>query len=76
MSHEHIVYFEKKDEKSYLCIDRLFEGGRRSFMTHYQLPETQGESEGFELMVKLAEWLGNSTLIDSPEFREHIGIAE
>ena len=27
-------------------------------------------------MAKLAEWLGNSTLIDSPEFREHIGIAE
>jgi hypothetical protein len=76
MKYEHLIYYENKEGKTFLCIDRKFENGRRDFMTHYELPPTQGESEGFDLMARAAEGLGNSVLIDSPAFREHIGIAE
>lgn len=76
MSHEHLIYLENKEGKTFLCIDRLLPSGRREFMTHMELPNTEGDSEGFDLMAKSAEWLGNSVLIDSPSFRQHIGINE
>ena len=76
MKYEHVIYFEIKDGQKFLCIDRVFESGKRDFMTHYELPEAQGESEAFDVMSKVAEWLGNSVLIDSPEFRSHVGIGE
>ena len=76
MTYEHIVYIEEKEGKVYLCIDRVLEQGKRHFMSHYELPGVQSESQGFELMSKTAEWLGNSVLIDSPKFREHIGISD
>lgn len=74
MSYEHVVYIEEKHGERYLCIDRLLHSGRREFMTHMALPETKGDDAGFELMGKSADWLGNSILIDSPQFREHIGV--
>tara|TARA_R110002072_G_scaffold182877_2_gene339136 strand:- start:7121 stop:7441 length:321 start_codon:yes stop_codon:yes gene_type:complete len=76
MQYEHVVYTEDKDGKKYLCIDRLFSSGRRQFMTHQEIPPTNSETEGFDLMGKTAEWLGNSMLIDSPAFRRHIGIED
>ena len=76
MKYEHIIYLEIKDNKQYVCVDRIFENGKRNFMTHFELSETSGDQEGFDLMSKAAEWLGNSTLIDSPAFRQHIGINE
>ena len=76
MKYEHLFYFKVKEGKPYICIDRIFEGGRRDFMTHHELPHTEGDEEGFDLMEKLASWLGGSMLIDCPEFREHIGINE
>ena len=76
MKYEHIVYLKIKNNKQHVCIDRIFENGTRHFMTHYELPEASGDQEGFDLMSKVAEWLGNSTLIDSPDFREHIGVNE
>ena len=76
MKYEHIIYLETKENIPYVCVDRIFENGKRSFMTHYELPTTSGDEEGFDLMSKVAEWLGNSLLIDTPAFREHIGINE
>jgi len=76
MEYEHIIYIEQKDGEHYLCIDRLLPSGQRDFMTHIALPKTSGDKEGIDLMEKSAKWLGNSILIDSPSFREHIGINE
>ena len=76
MQYEHVVYVKEKDGKTYLCIDRLLNSGRREFMTHKELTPTNNETEGVDLLSKASEWLGNSTLIDSPAFRNHIGIED
>ena len=76
MNYEHIVYLEVKDGIPHICVDRLFENGKRAFMTHHKLTQSLGDNDGFELMSKAAEWLGNSLLIDNPAFREHIGVNE
>ena len=76
MNYEHLIYIESKEGNVYLFVDRLLSSGRREFMTHMELPSTAGDTEGFDLMTKSAEWLGNSILIDSPAFRQHIGINE
>ncbi len=65
MNYEHIVYLQVKDGIPHVCVDRLFENGKRVFMTHNELSQTSGDKEGFELMSKAAEWLGNTLLIDS-----------
>lgn len=74
MTYEHLVYFTHKDGKPHLAIDRLFSNGRRDFCTHYQLPPVTDERAGFELMDKVAAWLGNTLCIDSPQFRQHTHI--
>ena len=74
MKYEHLVSVGDKDGKRHIIIDRVEPDGRRHFCTHYELPEVNSEKEGFDLMQKAAEWLGNSLLIDSPEFRKHIGL--
>ena len=74
MKYEHLVRVSNKDGKPHIIIDRVEPNGRRHFYTHYEFPYVNGEKEGFDLMKKAAEWLGNSLLIDSPEFRKHIGL--
>lgn len=74
MKYEQIVYFKFEQGISYIAVDYLFADGRRVFQTHYELPEVADEEEGFNMMAKAAEWLGNSLLISAPEFRKHIGI--
>ena len=37
MKYEHIVYFENRDDKTYLKVDRLFSNGHRSFMTEFKV---------------------------------------
>ena len=74
MNYKHIVSYSKKDGKPHMVVDRLFESGRIDFCTQYELPEVQNEKEGFELMRKVADWLGNTLCIDNPEFRAHIKI--
>ena len=76
MEYEHIVYFTVKDGRPYIAVDYLFSDGRRVFQTHYELQDITSEDEGYELMSKVAEWLGNSLLISTPGFRKHIGIDE
>ena len=76
MRYDHLVYFTRKDGAVFLAIDRVFEGGRRDFCTHMELPAVESEAAGFELMDKVAEWLGNSICIDNPEFRRHIKVEE
>lgn len=76
MEYEQIVYFTVKQSISYIAVDYLFPDGRRVFQTHYELPEVGDEEEGFNLMSKAAEWLGNSLLISTPGFRKHIGIED
>ena len=76
MEYEHIIYLQVKDGKNHICIDRLFSNGRRDFMTHIELDNSEGEEEGFNLMDKAADWLGHSLLIDSIPFRKHIGVEE
>lgn len=72
--YQHIVYFTEKDGTPYVAIDRLWSNGRRDFCTHFPLPSVESEEEGFELMDKVADWLGHSLCIDSPPFRRHVGI--
>ncbi|HSD95849.1 MAG TPA: hypothetical protein VLB06_01790 [Sulfuricaulis sp.] len=74
MKYKHVVYYSEKDGKTFLVVDRLFESGRHDFCTHYELPNVRNEKEGFELMGKVSEWLGNTLCIDNPEFRAHIKI--
>ena len=74
MTYEHLVYFTQKDGIPHLAIDRLFSDGRRDFCTHYPLSSVADEAAGFELMDKVAAWLGNTLCIDSPQFRQHIRI--
>lgn len=76
MEYEQIVYFTVKQGISYIAVDYLFPDGRRVFQTHYELSEVGDEEEGFNLMSKAAEWLGNSLLISTPGFRKHIGIED
>ena len=76
MEYEHIVYLREKDGKLHVCIDRLFPDGRRDFMMHMELESTEGDEEGFQLIDKIADWLGHSLCIDSVPFRKHIGIEE
>lgn len=76
MKYEHVVYLEEKEGYLHLCIAPLFDNGQRGFITHRKLGKTSGDIEGFELMCKVAEWLGNSLLIDSPQFRNYIRIDE
>ena len=74
MKYEHLVYMAEKDGKPHIIVDRVEGNGRRHFCTHYELPTVQSEDEGFDLMEKVASWLGNTLLIDCPNFRRHIGI--
>ena len=76
MDYELIVYHTIKEGIPYIAVDYLFPDGRRVFQTHYELPEVQDEEEGFDLMGKVGEWLGNSLLLSTPGFRRHIGIEE
>ena len=74
VTYKHVVYLAEKDGKPYLVVDRLFESGRQDFCTHMELPHVSDEREGFALMQKVSEWLGNTLCIDNPQFRAHIGI--
>ena len=76
MKYDHIVYIEEKNAKWFLCIDRVLDSGKRNFMTHLEIVKKEDGTEDFALMEKSAEWLGNSILIDSPKFREFIGIED
>lgn len=75
-SYQHVVYFCEKEGKSYIAVDVLEANGRRYFSTHFELPSVGGEETGFEIMDRVADWLGHTLLIDIPEFRTHIGIEE
>ena len=72
--YEHIVYVIEKDGANYVAVDRLWANRRRDFCTHIELSEISSEQEGWELMDKVADWLGHTLLIDNPDFRRHIGI--
>jgi len=72
MPFEHRVYVQEKDGKVYVCVDRILENDRRHFVTHHELSAVKSEGDGFELMEKVASWLGNTLLIDNPDFRKHI----
>jgi len=74
VNYQHVVYFTQKDGVPHVAIDRLLPDGTRDFCTHYLLPVVAGEKAGFELMDKVAAWLGNTLCIDNPQFREHIRI--
>ncbi|MCP5079360.1 MAG: hypothetical protein GY951_15055 [Psychromonas sp.] len=76
MDYELVTYFTVKDDRPYVAVDYLYADGRRVFQTHHELPIVENEKEGFKLMSEIAEWLGNSLLISTPEFRQHIGIEE
>lgn len=65
-----------KEGRPYIAVDYLYSDGRRIFQTHYELPAVDNEKEGFNLMSEVSEWLGNSLLISTPAFRQHIGIEE
>ena len=69
INYEHIVYIEEKEGQPFLCIDRLFAGGRRDFCTHMPIRGSSSEEEGFGLLDEAADWLGHSICIDSPSFR-------
>ena len=74
MKYEHRVSVALKDGRPHVIIDRVEPNGRRHFCTHYALPDVTTEKEGLALMDRVAEWLGNSLLVDSQDFRKHIGL--
>jgi ABC-type phosphonate transport system ATPase subunit len=76
VKYKHLVYIEEKDGKPHVIIDRVEDNGRRHFCTHMELPPVKSEQDGWSLMGRVADWLGHSLLVDSPAFREHIGIED
>jgi hypothetical protein len=74
MKYEHRVVVGLVEGKPHVIIDRVDSDGRRSRLTHYELPHVANEQEGWVLMDKIAVRLGSDLLLDCPEFRKHIGI--
>ena len=74
VNYQHLVYFTQKDGMPHVAIDRLLPDGKRDFCTHYPLPAVDSDEAGFELMDKVAAWLGNTLCIDNPQLRQHIRI--
>jgi hypothetical protein len=45
MKYEHLIYYENKEGKTFLCIDRKFENGRRDFMTYLKAESSRQENQ-------------------------------
>lgn len=77
MNYEHIVYIKYENGKVLLCIDRLFENGKRDFVMQAEVPEKLETEEAlWNEFEKLGEWLGKSICIDLPDLRRALGIEE
>ena len=70
MNYVHIVYVRIEKNKSFLCVDRLFDTGRRDFAMEFPIEtESESEEELWDKFEKLAKQLGKSICIDIPELR-------
>ena len=75
MKYEHIVYVSQDKDNYMLCVDRLFEDGRRVFMTRFEIGRSfSSETELWDEFEKLGETLGKSICIDCPDLRQIMGI--
>ena len=71
-AYEHIAYVREEDGQTYLCIDRLFEDGRREFRTQIAVEAASSADEAFGFLDKAADWLGQAICSDNPAFRSTV----
>ncbi len=75
MEYEHIVYVAEKETGPVLCVDRLFEDGRRDLVFEFEIPgPVEPELEMWAQFEELASTFGKSLCIDCPGLRRYMGI--